>query len=410
MRILFLTQVLPYPLDAGPKVRAYYVLRHLAQKHTITLVSFVRPTDTRDAINHLSQFCARIHTVTIERGRWRDGQYMLRSLLTNKPFLIIRDQQPAMSARLASIIREEQFDAIHADQLWMAPYALATKALAPYQPAPITVLDQHNAVFMIPRRMSSSAQNPLKRQLLNLEATKLARYEREVCSQIDKVVWVTQDDYDAVARSRAGTVAPQPPRNSGVIPICTESDADELLPRSPNANRVTFLGGLHYPPNAEGVMWFANEVFPSVLANVPNARLTVIGKQPPAALADCNIPAANLDVTGYVDDPRPYLSETAAFIVPILAGGGMRVKILDGWKWGVPVISTTIGAEGIQVTPTQDILIADNAKDFATATVSLLRDSRAGKVLAGAAQATLSRAYNWQSVYRGWDSVYASAL
>jgi glycosyltransferase involved in cell wall biosynthesis len=407
MRILFLTQVLPYPLDAGPKVRAYYVLRHLAQKHSVTLVSFVRPSDTADAIAHLRQFCAKVYTVPIERARWRDAQNMLQSLLTNKPFLIVRDQQPAMQKLLATVIQEEPFDAIHADQLWMASYALSTQALAPYRPTPLTVLDQHNAVFMIPQRMGRSAKNPLKRKLLDLEAHKLARYEREICSQIDKVVWVTQDDYDAVAR--AGTAATEPLRNAGVIPICTESGAGELLPLSPRANRVTFLGGLHYPPNAEGVLWFAKAVFPAVLAAVPDARLTVIGKQPPAALLACNIPPANLDITGYVDDPRPYLTETAAFIVPILAGGGMRVKILDSWKWGLPVISTTIGAEGIQITPKQDILIADSAEDFATAAILLLRNPSLGRELACAAQATLRRAYDWRNVYRGWDSVYTSS-
>jgi hypothetical protein len=134
------------------------------------------------------------------RARWRDAKDMLRSLITHRPFLIVRDQVAAMTELLAKIVKEGRFDAIHADQLWMAPYALATSALAPYQPRPMTVLDQHNAVYMIPQRMGSSTQNVFKRQLLTLEAQKLARYEVQICSQIDHVVWVTQDDYDAVQR------------------------------------------------------------------------------------------------------------------------------------------------------------------------------------------------------------------
>lgn len=425
MRILFLTQVLPYPLDAGPKVRAYYVLRYLAQKHDVTLVSFVRATDTPEAIAHLGDFCKKVYTVPMPRARWRDAKDMVRSLITNQPFLIVRDEVAAMTELLAQIVQQEPFDAIHADQLWMAPYAQAAQRRCQHRP--ITVLDQHNAVYMIPQRMGSSAKNIFKRQLLALEARKLARYETEICSQIDHVVWVTQDDYEAVQRvaeaENAAGVKLQL-RNSGVIPICTEAnateenssggerqrDAAEVLASNIRPQRVTFLGGLHYPPNAEGVMWFAKEVFPSVLAAVPTARLTIIGKQPPAALADCNIPPANLEVTGYVDDPRPYLEDTAAFIVPILAGGGMRVKILDAWKWGLPVVSTTIGAEGIQVTPKSDILIADSAQSFAEATTFLLLNPAAGRELACAARTTLQRAYHWQTVYRQWDKIYPPPL
>jgi glycosyltransferase involved in cell wall biosynthesis len=339
------------------------------------------------------------------RARWRDAKDMLWSLVTNKPFLIVRDQVGSMTKLLTTLVQQERFDAIHADQLWMASYALAAQAFSPHQRCPTTVLDQHNAVYMIPQRMGSSTTNILKRQLLALEAQKLARYEVETCARFDHVVWVTQDDFAAVQRIAAGTRHTL--RNSGVIPICADASGDQRLSPSCSPYRVTFLGGLHYPPNAEGVLWFAKEVFPQVLAAVPHACLTIIGKQPPAGLADCPIPPANIEVTGYVDDPRPYLADTAAFIVPILAGGGMRVKILDAWKWGLPVVSTTIGAEGIQVTPQQDILIADNAASFAADTTFLLRNPAAGRELACAAQTTLYRSYHWQTVYRHWDKIYA---
>ncbi len=410
MRILFLTQVLPYPLDAGPKVRAYYVLRHLAQEHEVTLVSFVRATDTPDAIAHLGEFCAKVHTVPMPRATWRNAKDMLRSLITNQPFLIVRDQNAAMTELLTNLVKQQPFDAIHADQLWMAPYAVQSRNLSPHQPHPMTVLDQHNAVYMIPQRMSRSTNNILKRQLLTLEAQKLARYEVEICSQVDHVVWVTQDDYDAVQRMGVpsnGVGVGSVLRNSGVIPICTDASPDEVLPHSSNVHRVTFLGGLHYPPNAEGILWFAKEVFPAVLAAVPSACLTIIGKEPPAELTELNIPATNLEVTGYIDDPKPYLTETAAFIVPILAGGGMRVKILDAWKWGLPVVSTTVGAEGIQVTPQQDILIADSADDFAAATILLLRNQIVGRELVRAAQRALRRAYDWRTIYQQWNMIYS---
>ncbi len=405
MRILFLTQVLPYPLDAGPKVRAYYVLRYLAQHHAVTLVSFVRSTDTPAALAHLRRFCREIHTTPMPRGRWLDAAHLMRSLVTNQPFLIARDEVRAMQRLLTGVIKSSgPFDAVHADQLWMAPYALYAQqqSAAPHRPQ--VTLDQHNAVYLIPSRMQAGTNNPLKRRLLDLEARKLTRYETDVCRRFDHVVWVTAEDYQAVSlhtNERDGKL-----RNSGVIPICTEVADDTGLLRSARSHRVTFLGGLHYPPNAEGILWFAREVFPAVLAKQPDAVLTVIGKQPPAELQQLPIPAANLEVTGYVDDPQPYLEETAAFIVPLHAGGGMRVKILDAWRWGLPMVSTRIGAEGIQTTPGQDVLIADTACDFAEATVQLLHDAAAGQRIADAGFATLRRHYDWRTVYTQWNHIY----
>jgi glycosyltransferase involved in cell wall biosynthesis len=404
MRILFLTQVLPYPLDAGPKARAYYVLRHLAQQHTVTLVSFVRTTDTPAAVAHLRQFCQAVYTVPMVRSRLKDGLFLLKSLVAGRPFIIERDWVDAMAKELAALVQQgAPYDAIHADQLWMAPYARWAQQQS-NGARPRMVLDQHNAVFMIPQRMAESEPNPLKRVLLQLEARKLADFEVKTCRQFDHVTWVTAEDYAAV-QARAAAQAPIP--NDGVIPICGNPEEIAPIPVQPGARRVTFLGGLHYPPNAQGVLWFAREVFPHILAQQPGAVLTVLGKQPPAGLETLEIPAANLTITGYVDDPTPYLAETAAFIVPLLAGGGMRVKIIDGWTWGLPIVSTSIGAEGIAVQPGENILIADTPTDFAQAVLGLLQNPAAAAQLAQAGRDWVLQRYNWRTTYAEWDRVYS---
>lgn len=403
MNILLLTQVLPYPLDAGPKTRAYYVLRYLAQKHNVTLVSFVRATDTPAAVEHLAAYCSAVHTVPIMRSPVRDARFLAESLLTNQPFIITRDRSEAMRGVLAKLLQGgSAFDAVHGDQLWMAPYVEYAHALA--QRKPLRVLDQHNAVFMIFRRLAQGERNAIKRQIMRLEAHKLARYEAELCARLDRVVWVTREDYDAVAAAAAPA---RPVISSGVIPICIDVVEEPVIERKQPARRVTFLGGLHYPPNAQGVLWFAEHIFPLVLAQCPDAVLTVIGKQPPAELTELGIPAANLDVTGYVDDPHPYLAETGAFIVPLLAGGGMRVKILDAWRWGLPLVSTRVGAEGIAATDGVDILLADAPEDFAAQVVRLLRDPALGNQIAAGGRRSAELHYDWRNVYRAWDAVYA---
>lgn len=405
MRILFLTQVLPFPLDAGPKIRAYYVLRYLCQHHAVTLVSFVRPTDVASALTHLRELCADVWTLPMPRSKALDAFHLARSLITGQPFLIARDWTPAMATLLQRIIHEHPmpFDAIHADQLWMAPYALYARQQ--YQGTqPSITLDQHNAVYVIPMRMAQNETKPLKRALLHLEARKLARYESAASRKFDHVVWVTGEDYAAICE-QAPTPATSPP-NADIIPICTDPEAELMIKRQWQAKRVIFLGGLHYPPNAQGICWFAEQVFPQILAHVPDAVLTVIGRQPPTALHRLEIPAANLEVTGFVTDVRPYLAESAAFIVPLQTGGGMRVKILDAWVWGLPLVSTTIGAEGIQVCRGENILIADTATEFAQATVRLLQHPSIGDQMAKAGRKWVEAHYSWQTIYKLWNRIY----
>lgn len=406
MRILFLTQVFPFPLDAGPKIRAYYVLRHLAQRHEITLISFVRANDRPEAAAHLREFCTAVHTVPMPRSKLLDGMHLMRSLVNGQPFIIARDSVATMRQRLARVLQAATFDVIHADQLWMAPYALWARHHAQVSAKPQLVLDQHNAVYLIPQRLVEAETNLLKHRILTLESRKLIRYEVDTCRQFDNVVWVTHDDYAAVQQQVS---AGKPIPNAGVIPICGAPSDVPMIQRRAELQRITFLGGLHYPPNAKGILWFAQEVFPQILAEVPAALLTVIGKAPPQKLHTLGIPRQNLEVTGFVADPQPYLRETAAFIVPLQAGGGMRVKILDAWQWGLPIVSTRVGAEGINLCANKHILLADSPLEFAQATLQLLRQPWRGQQLAAAGRQWVEEHYNWRTVYQRWDQIYQPA-
>ena len=402
MNILFLTQVLPWPLDAGPKTRAYFVLRSLAERHQVTLLSFVRSTDTLHALDHLHSFCADVQTVPMVRSKLRDAAFLARSLLGATPFVIARDSVPLMKERIRSLCQAQQFDVVHADQLWMAPYAELARTAS--QTPPALVLDQHNATYRIFERLAEGESNPLRRILFALEARKLARFEVESCRRFDRVVWVTAEDVAEMGRAaRAGPIP-----NSGVIPICIDAQAEAPIARADAGKRITFLGGLHYPPNAQGILWFAREIMPRVLEVAPDAVLTVIGKQPPADLHACGIPDANLDVTGFVADPTPWLAETAVFLVPLLAGGGMRVKILDGWRWGLPMVSTTVGAEGISFRPGKELLIADTPADFAAAVLRLLASPSEAAELGTAGRRWVEEHYHWRTVYQRWIELYAN--
>jgi glycosyltransferase involved in cell wall biosynthesis len=390
MRILFLTQVLPFPLDAGPKVRAFHVIRYLADAgHQVHLVSFSRSGESEQTIEPLRKMCDSIDLVPLVRSRMRDVRDGFLSVVGNTPFLVKRDQTADMWARLERIMGGRSYDALHADQLWMAPYAM--NGFSP----DLRVLDQHNAVFMVPARMADHQRNPVLRALLRGEATKLKTFEHDACSHFDHVVWVTEEDRRAV-----GVAGGERDACDAVIPIATDPAMQPPLDRK-EPFRVTFMGGMHWPPNAEGISWFVEHVWPKVCAALPSAVLTLIGKKGPATLAGDHI-----EVMGYVDDPRPTLAETAAFIVPLLSGAGMRVKILDAWCWGLPIISTTVGAEGMHAVHGENLLLADDESSFADAVISTIQNRQAARRLADNGRATVETHYDWKKVYTAWDRIY----
>ena len=401
MRILFLSQLVPYPADAGPKVRSLHVLEYLASAgHQITLVAFCRPTDTQQAIDHLATFCDEVYTVPIHRSTFQNVKYFVKSVIQRSPFLIARDFDQNMFDLLRSLVNSNDYDAVHADQLWMAPYALATQKYSDKKLK--LVLDQHNAVYLVPERMGKNSANPLKKMVLDMEGEKLAEYEISICAQFDQVVWVTDEDRAALARIPNG----QADLISGpTIPICVDPDSKLPVKRNPDSKRVTFLGGLHWPPNAEGLVWFYREVWPQIVAEVPDAVLTVIGKNPPAELAE-GADHPNLDILGFVDELDPYLEDTAVFIVPLHSGGGMRVKIVDGWSWGLPIISTTIGAEGIKYSDQTNIVISDTEDEFARNTIELLMDEEKAARIAAEGRKNVETNFNWHITYKAWDQIY----
>jgi glycosyltransferase involved in cell wall biosynthesis len=328
-----------------------------------------------------------------------------------------------MAAQVEFLIRNSKFDFIHSDQLWMAQYVLRLNVETLKRSNVRTVLDQHNAMYLIPQRMAAEARNPLARWLLKREARLMARYEAQICQQFDHVVWVTQEDYQAVqhqqnllsqqSTNRKSTI-PNPQsiiRNSkseirnSIIPICIDPSEIQPVGPLPHEPNILFLGGMHWPPNAEGVRWFVREVFPKVREKIPKTKFFAIGKSPPKEL----INTQGVVAPGYVEDIETYWKNSRVFVVPLQAGGGMRVKILDAWAHRLPVVSTTIGAEGIKYQEGEDIMIADDPQALAQILVRVLGDIELVQQLAEAGRATVEKHYDWRKVYSSWwDQVYSS--
>ena len=362
-------------------------------------MSFVRDDDRPEHVAHLQRICHAVHVVPMERSRWRDAQAVIKGMLTGQPIVIARDEIQAMRQTLTRLRASESFEIVHADQVSMSRYGLMGQGSR-------RVLDLHNAMYLVTERLATNERQPLKRWMLRREARALARYEAKLCAKYDQVVFVTDEDRELIGRQIARFQVRGTDDRLHTIPICI--DPGDKLPVTPVADpqRVTALGVMFWPPNAEGVAWFAREVWPAVHAQHPELCFTIVGKNPPDYLMQLN-GRENIEVLGYVPDLDRILAETAVFVVPLRAGGGMRVKILDTWCWGLPIVSTTIGAEGIEVRDCENILIADTAQAFGQAVSNAYADQELNRRLRQNGRRWVEEKYDWRHVYRAWDEVYA---
>lgn len=393
MNSLLLTQVLPYPPDSGPKIKTFNVLKYLAARHQVYLVSFVRSAAEVEQATALREYCREVITVPMQRSRARDGWFLARSLLSRQPFVMLRDERRAMHQAIATLTARVPFDVVHADQLNMVQYALPLKGLR-------KVFDAHNAVWTIFQQLWREAPPGPRKAALALEWRKLQRYEGEVGRRCDAILAVSEDDRrDLIA---AGC----PADRFTVIPIAI--DTQELAPveRAPEARAILHVGTMYWPPNVAGIGWFARAVYPLIREQVPDTRFYAVGARPASEIVALADERTGFTVTGYVDDVTPYLRESAAFVVPLHVGSGMRVKILTAWAWGIPIVSTTVGCAGIPVHPGEDILIADTAEEFAAAVVRLLREPALGARLAANGRRYVEAAFDWRVACRPLDEVY----
>lgn len=409
MNVLFLTQLLPYPLVGGQKIRAYYMLRQLALNHDVKLVSFTREDDRPEDIEHLRGLCTAVYTVPMQRSMFKNIQAAVESVLKGKSIVITRDRLPAMHTCLQKLVSETDFDVIHADQTAMAQYALFAQDTAVNNPR--TVLDQHNALYLVVARQADHARGRLQRLLWRWEAKRLVAYETDVCRRFDNVITVTQEDKEALLRLYPAAEAAHLAGRFTPLPICVDPEEQPILPRESGADKqIIFLGTMFWPPNVEGARWFAEEVLPLVLQRVPQANFKIVGKNPPASIVNLQAATApyaeHIEITGFVADVEPILASSCVFVVPLLAGGGMRVKILDAWQWGLPVVSTTIGAEGILTQHGENILLADDADAFADAVVDVLVDAELAYDLRVNGRSWVMQNYNWHTVYPQLDAIY----
>lgn len=395
MRVLVLTQVIVYPADAGPKVKTLQVLRHLAAQHEVVYCTFVRSEKEAQDAEKLRSLCRRVVTVPLTRSRLSDARYLVESVLTNDSFLLRRDERAAMHTAVRQLLEEEQIDVLHIDQLNMMRFV-------PANWRGHVVLDEHNAVWQVVERLQKGARNPLARLMLGREVRLIRKLEGAACRRAQAVLAVSEHDRDAL-QEVAGASA-----SITIVPITV--DVEQFAPvyaeRAPEAGRVLTIGTMFWPPNSEGVLWWLREGYTQLHVQCPEVTYDIVGARPPQALQTLAESCEGVHVHGYVADAQPFWMHAAVLVVPLLSGGGVRVKILEAMAMGVPVVSTTVGCEGLDVQDGEHLLIADTPIAFAQACAKLLQEPKLAMRLAVAARQRILERYDAKVALKGLDGVY----
>ena len=363
-RILFLTQLLPYPLNSGGKITVFKTLEFLAQNHDVDLVCHAwSPQDW----SHGPLFRRMVREfIMLDLKRKRPLPHFLLHNLSGKPYFVFRDFSRAMETAVRRQLQKETYDLIYTDIFMM-----------PYLPARFpgkTILEKLNVEAELVSRYRSLHGNPFARMLLSIEAGNLWRFELASSASVDLTITLTEKDRETLVGRGAEA------KKISAIPPAAKIDDIQPAESNPISREIVHIGTAHWPPNVDGLLWFAREVFPLVLKAVPESQLKIVGKEPPRRIRRLH-DGKHILVLGYVEDLDEIYRQTGVFIVPLRMGGGIRIKILEALARGMPVVTTSVGCEGIGTEPGRHLLIGDTAGDFARSTVKLLLEPELRKKL-----------------------------
>lgn len=401
MKLLQLTHRLPWPpIDGGKKGTLGFVdgyRRHPGISHH-TLLSMC-PLEEADWAREWQPQGTELH-VDLMDARNSVARVLANTLFSSQPFNMAKYQRGEFLSLVEAAIDRSTPDVIHFDSLHTTWYA---KALRERAPSALRVLRCHNAEHVILERLAESESNPLKKALIGLQARRLRAYEARSLDDMDLILAITEAD---AARFRAMN----PRIDARMIIVPAGADLPAELPLAPPAGggpiRLLHIAAMDWLPNQAGLRWFLEGVLPRLNAAGLDYHLDVIGKNMPEDFKRYS--NSRVTVHGFVQDLAPITSSAHVAVVPLQVGGGMRVKILDYWAMGIPVVATAIGAEGLAVGAERTVAVADSEADFARALLELAASPEARETLRVAAFRKVSASFGWPSLVDGLMTRYAA--
>ena len=396
MRILWVKAGKLLPVDTGGKIRSYNILAQLARTHQVTLVSYYggeKDPAYEGEIARQLPGAEVIYTAAPESTLRQSIDYLFR-LPAPAPYAVTKFTHAEVRRAVSRNLQERRSDVAVCD------FLSASLNFPAHSPVPV-VLFQHNVETSLWQRMAERETNPARRLSYRIEAAKMNRYECRTLARFGQVIAVSDHDCDQMRAMDSRCAI-------SVVPTGVDTSRYQRVPSAPgNPPIIVFTGSMDWEPNVDAVEYFCREIWPRVLAQFPSARFEIVGRNPSARVE--RLATSSVIVTGTVPSVADYLRNATVVVVPLRIGGGTRLKIFEAMAMAKAMVSTSIGAEGLEVTHGRDLILADDPQAFANGILQLLGDSILRRNYEDAA-ARLAAQYDWSHIARRFADVLEHAL
>lgn len=388
MKILMLTPYLPYPLLSGGQTRSYNLIKYLAKKHEITLFSFIRSDEEKKYVAELKKFCSTVFVIK-RRPAWSLLNIFL-SIATLYPFLVCLYLSRTLRKLLQQELEKKSYDLIHAETFYVMPNIPKTRV-------PILLVEQ-TIEYRVYMHFVETIAHGLLKQILWIDVQKIKFWEKHFWKQARRVVAMSDADADEMIKLA-------PSLHVDIVP--NGVDTEFFSPRqgrSTNTSTILYVGNFKWLQNREAVDILITKIWPEIKKNIPEVRLLIVGRGQIDSLKKINDPSITFDES--VGDIRESYTKATVMLAPIEGPGGTRLKILEAMASGCPVVTTSVGIEGIAAKKGQEVLVGDSEQKLVEATVKILKDITLQKRLGKAGHAFVAANYNWMKIGKKLDRIY----
>jgi len=388
MKVLYLIPYSPANPTFGGALRIYHILKHLCQYHEVTVCGFSTPEEEKELIESFPEL--KDHTYLLDppynRSSRRFGQ--LKSLFSSQSRWKQISTTDRMQETIDYLLESYSFDIIQSEFPVLAMYRFNSSAKK--------IIDCHNVEYDNFKRMTK-VKNPLKKLFYHLEAYKFYKEETQICRKQDALLVTSKRDISIFNRS-----VPDTPKY--LIPNGVDSNYFSPRKTASDPYSMVFVGMMKYTPNYDGINFFLDDIFPKILDVYPDATITIIGKNPPSSVT--RRANKNIIVTGFVEDTRPYIDKSSVYIVPLRMGGGTRLKIMEALSMKIPLVTTSIGCEGIDLVNGHSALIADKPQVFADKIMELFANKKLASRLTENGYQLMMDKYRWENIGKRLEAAY----
>jgi glycosyltransferase involved in cell wall biosynthesis len=403
LSILYVSPVPASPPRFGAQARVHGLMTQLARRHNLTAVILVdEEFDAEECRGAMQAYCREVVLVpNPHRGLAKHRLRQLRSLASTRSFERLRVTVPALQCALDQVLRARRFDIVNLEFSFLGHFELRQAPSG--ERLPPLVVDSHNIDYDLARQYARAGDSLARRLYAGANWRKLRREELGIYRDADGVYLCSAADERRLLDQVPGV-------RTAVIP--NAADVEYYQPRPtdprPDGRTVVFFGLLSYAPNLDGVIHFVRGIWPRIAEAHPDACLKIVGGRPPPSLLALAGP--RVELTGFVPDLRPHLAAAAAVVVPLRLGGGTRLKIVEAMAMGKAIVSTTLGAEGIEAIPGRDLLIEDQPAAFADAVNRLLAEPSLAACIGQSARRLAVERYSWSGAAETLEGFYRRIL